>query len=188
MPDPLTGILAKALGGSFRGLESLSAASLGWSASSVRRHVMRQFVPTLFRQGLSGNAILGLFKASGLGIRRTEFLGIARESRDIVRTQGYAGALEPGDAIDVSQARSVEGWWDSEYSAKLRIEWTDLGTGEYMSQWVTIDIEEGELVEDVYERAQDVMSVWYSDTVGPGGAQIVSMQVGDILQHRSPGA
>lgn len=187
MPAPLFSLLADALGPTFKGLQTLSSASLGWTQAAVRRHTMRQFVPTLLRQGLSGNTILGLFKESGLGIRRTEFLGIARESRSIVRTQSYAELLEAKDRLDVSKAREVEGWWDSEFSAKLRVEWTDAETGEYMMQWVTVDVEDGELLEDVYDRARDVMTVWYSETVGFEGEGIVDMQIGDILHHRGPG-
>ena len=184
MPDGPFGVLSKALGLHMKSLTGLGGAALGWSEPAIRRHVMRHFVPGFLRAGKSGNQILGLFKEAGYGIRRKEFLRVARESREINRSQDAAAAVGAGERIDVSAARQVDKWGESEFAARLRVEWTDVETGEYRHSWLTIDVDEGEERESVFQRATDVMALWYHETVGERGEAILSMRLGDIIRHR----
>lgn len=184
MPDGLFSVLSQALGVSIPGLKTLAGPALGWSEAAIGRHVTRHFVPALLRKGYSGNQILGLFKDAGHGIRRQDFLQIARESREINASQAAARAVGPGDRINTAAARQIDKWGESEFAARLRVEWTDLETGEYRTSWLTIDVNEGELREDIFQRAADVMALWYHETVGERGEAIFSMQMGDIIRHK----
>lgn len=184
MPDGLFSVLSQALGVSIPGLKTLAGPALGWSEAAIGRHVTRHFVPALLRKGYSGNQILGLFKDAGHGIRRQDFLQIARESREINASQDAARAVGPGDRINTAAARQIDKWGESEFAARLRVEWTDVETGEYRSGWITIDIEEGERLVDVYERAGDMLGVWCEQTVGGKAEQVFSMELGDIIRHR----
>jgi len=106
---------------------------------SLKRELIKQFLPAYVRQGFNASQTLKILRAQGMGYRKQNFL------KDFAKAAGYVQKAERfkntrkdryGNRETLSEKKLREG---VNFQFQVRLRGYDITTGEMIEQYVTIE-------------------------------------------------
>jgi len=107
-------------------------------AISSNRTLVKPFIPSLVREGLSANRIIQTFRALGLGYRRTDMLSDIREASGLAKLEGIVRSVDPFQAMPRYAMVETRLPADRRYRIFGKAKIKDKETGEEFEQMVSM--------------------------------------------------
>lgn len=137
-----------------------------WISPESKRELIRSYLPGLIDEGFSANGSLQLFQDVGLGIGRSDFLGIYREVLGIEEQQNRIRFVN----LDSVPSEGILGTYeypiDSEYRFIYRYQYTNATTGATEESFIGINRDTLDTVGTMESEAADAIRENYGDRVG----------------------
>lgn len=132
----------------------------------AKREIIRNYLPGLIDEGFSANASLSLFQDVGLGIGRSDFLGIYREVLGLEDQQNRVRYVR-GDSVPSEGILGVyESPIDTEYRFIYKYSFTDPKTGDTVESYIGVNRNTLDTLENMEADAAEEIRERYADGIG----------------------
>lgn len=135
-------------------------------SSDSKREIIRSYLPGLIEEGFTANASLQLFQDVGLGIGRSEYLGIYREVLGIEEQTNRIRFVNkdavPSESLLGDYTHNI----DSEYRFIYKYGYTNSSTGKFEEAFMGVNRDTLDTVAEMEADAADYIRQAYGDRVG----------------------
>lgn len=130
-----------------------------------RRNILRRFIPRMIEEGWSANRGYREIKGTPLGIRRTDFLGMFRESLGVFQRERRIRYVPRGRVPSPAVLEDAPFTLTDNYRIVYNISFLDRETGTITEQYFGMDIPTLSSIEEMEFEGQSIFGETYKDKV-----------------------